>query len=71
VKRILIAALFGLSTTALVQDKVDDRTENQQRRIGEGVENGSLTPRETAHLEKQEAHLQNRVAESAPPMAAI
>jgi hypothetical protein len=61
-KRILFAALLSFSTLALAQDKVDDRMENQQRRIGEGVENGSLTPHETAHVERQEAHLQNRVA---------
>ena len=60
-KRIFFAALLSVSTLALAQDKVDDRMENQQRRIGEGVQNGSLTPRETAHVENQEAHLQNRV----------
>ena len=61
-RRILFAAILCCSTVALAQDKVDDRMENQQRRIGEGVENGSLTPRETAHVENQEARLQNRVS---------
>jgi hypothetical protein len=59
---LFLAAAVGVSTLALAQNKVDDRMENQQRRIGEGVENGSLTPRETQHVENQEAHLQNRVA---------
>jgi hypothetical protein len=60
---VLFAALLALSSSAVAQNKVDDRMENQQRRIGEGVENGSLTPHETAHLENQEAHLQQHVAE--------
>jgi hypothetical protein len=60
--RIFLAALLTFSSAALAQNKVDDRMENQQQRIGEGVENGSLTPHETAHLEHQEAHLQNKVA---------
>jgi hypothetical protein len=61
-KRLLLAAIVSFSTTAFAQDRVDDRAENQQRRIGEGVQNGSLTPHETAHLENQEARLNNRVA---------
>jgi len=35
--------------------KMDQREVNQQKRIGEGVENGSLNARETTRLEKQEA----------------
>jgi hypothetical protein len=35
--------------------KIDQREVNQQKRIGNGVENGSLTARETSRLEKQEA----------------
>jgi hypothetical protein len=62
-RRLLFVAVLCGSGLASAQDKVDDRMENQQRRIGEGVENGSLTPRETTHLENQEAHLQQRVHE--------
>jgi hypothetical protein len=36
---------------------IDQRKENQQQRIGEGVENGSLTAGEAARLEKKEAGL--------------
>ncbi len=36
---------------------IDQRQENQQQRIGEGVENGSLTAGEASHLEKKEAAL--------------
>jgi hypothetical protein len=61
-KTVLLAALVSFSTVAFAQDRVDDRAANQQARIGEGVQNGSLTPHETAHLENQEARLNNRVA---------
>ncbi len=40
---------------------MNERQRNQQKRIGEGVENGSLTPGETAHLEKQEAAIHHEV----------
>lgn len=33
------------------------RSERQQQRIAAGVRSGALTPRETARLEKREAHL--------------
>ncbi len=36
---------------------INQRKDNQQQRIGEGVENGSLTAGEAAHIEKQESHL--------------
>lgn len=37
---------------------VDRRQANQQRRIGQGVQSGALTPGETIRLEKQQAHIQ-------------
>ncbi len=36
---------------------INQRRENQQQRIGEGVENGSLTAGEASHLEKQETRI--------------
>ncbi|HEY7352607.1 MAG TPA: hypothetical protein VH596_07550 [Terriglobales bacterium] len=38
-------------------NEVNRREGNQQRRIGNGVKNGTLSPRETAHLERREANL--------------
>ncbi len=55
------ALLLGGVSNALAQNEVNDRQRNQQKRIGEGVENGSLTPHETAHLEKQEAAIHHEV----------
>jgi hypothetical protein len=37
--------------------QIGQRKENQQKRIGEGIENGSLTPREASRLERKEAAL--------------
>ena len=45
----------------LAWNEVDDRERNQQEQIGQGVESGSLTAGETAHLEKQEAGINKEV----------
>jgi hypothetical protein len=42
----------------------EKRAENQQKRIGKGVENGSLTPKETARLEHQEAKVNKDIAKA-------
>ena len=55
------ALLLGSASAVLADNEVNERQRNQQKRIGEGVENGSLTPHETAHLEKQEAAIHNEV----------
>ena len=41
-------------------NQVNRRETRQQKRIANGVKNGSLNSKETAHLEKREAALQNR-----------
>jgi hypothetical protein len=65
-KRIVVsmmmgALLLGGVSTVLAQNEVNQRERNQQERIGQGVENGSLTAGETAHLEKQEAGINKEV----------
>jgi len=55
------ALLLGGVSNVLAQNEVNQRQRNQQKRIGEGVENGSLTPAETARLEKQEAAIHHEV----------
>ena len=55
------ALLLGGVSNVLAQNEVNERQRNQQKRIGEGVENGSLTAGETAHLEKQEAAIHHEV----------
>jgi hypothetical protein len=41
-------------------NQVNRRQAHQQKRIANGVKNGTLNPKETAHLEKREANLQNK-----------
>ncbi len=65
-KRIVVsmtmgALLLGGVSSVLAQNEVNQRQRNQQKRIGEGVENGSLTPAETTRLEKQEGAIHHEV----------
>ena len=56
------ALLLGTAGAALAQDnKINERQRNQQRRIGEGVENGTLSAGEAARLEKQEAAIHHGI----------
>jgi len=45
------------TTTAQPKYTINQRKDNQQQRIGNGVENGSLTAGETHNLEKQESNI--------------
>jgi hypothetical protein len=47
---------------APAQNRVNQREENQQDRIGNGVKSGQLTPGETQHLEHGEQRIDNQVA---------
>jgi hypothetical protein len=62
-KRIVLTILMGalVAGTSMADDRIKDRKENQQDRIANGVKNGSLTPGETAHLEKQESNLNKEI----------
>ena len=55
----LIASTAGI--TSAQEGRIQQRKENQQQRIANGVENGSLTPKETAHLENKEANLNKEI----------
>ena len=57
----MAALLLGGVSSVLADNEVNERQRNQQKRIGEGVENGSLTAGETARLEKQEAAIHHEV----------
>jgi hypothetical protein len=41
-------------------NQVNRRATRQQQRIGNGVKNGSLSPKQTANLEKREASVQSQ-----------
>ncbi|HYK34793.1 MAG TPA: hypothetical protein VEV40_02445 [Alloacidobacterium sp.] len=54
----VVLAQSGLATTPTPGKHdydINQRKENQQDRIGQGVKSGQLTAGETAHLEKQES----------------
>jgi hypothetical protein len=52
---LVLAPVAGLAqTTHYQRNHVNTRKENQQDRIGQGVESGRLTSGETARLERQE-----------------
>jgi len=55
------ASMFAASGVAAADDRIHDRKENQQDRIAQGVKSGSLTPRETTHLEGKEAALNHEI----------
>jgi hypothetical protein len=56
-----LAAAAALASAANADDRIHDRKENQQDRIAQGVKSGSLTPKETAHLENKEAALNHEI----------
>ena len=63
-RRALLAAtvLAALSSVAAAQTAtpgIDQRQDNQQKRIAAGVASGQLTPRETIRLERGQQHIQN------------
>jgi hypothetical protein len=68
-KPLMIALMTGallIGTAAMAddvkpKDKVDTRVANQQKRIGKGIENGSLTAKEGAKVEKKEAAIRKEV----------
>ena len=66
-KRMVISMMMGTMLLGpvgrvLAQDnEINERQRNQQKRIGEGVENGTLSAGEASRLEKQEARIHNEV----------
>lgn len=57
-KTLIAAAALGLAALAAAPPvsahQVNGREANQQRRIEQGVRSGELTPREAAHVERQQ-----------------
>jgi NADPH:quinone reductase-like Zn-dependent oxidoreductase len=57
----MTAAGLLMATTGMADDTIKDRKENQQDRIAQGVKSGTLSPKETAHLENQQAALNHEI----------
>jgi hypothetical protein len=56
--KLTLIATLSLTTAALsaqTSQEINQRKENQQDRIAQGVKSGQLTPGETSHIEHQEA----------------
>jgi len=53
--------MSGTGIAAAQEGRIQERKENQQQRIANGVANGSLTPKETSHLENKEAALNHEI----------
>ena len=63
-KRFLILTMMSAAVLVQAQTqpgKIQQRKENQQDRIANGVKSGSLTPHETANLEHKEAGLNKEI----------
>ena len=58
----LVGAGLIVSSAFAHEGRIKQRQESQQQRIANGVENGSLTPKETAHLENQQAKLNHEIS---------
>jgi hypothetical protein len=58
---VLMGVLAVAPATFGEENKVNERQQNQQKRIGEGVENGSLSSTEAARVEKQESRIHKEV----------
>lgn len=57
--RFVTIVSLGLTLTSApaFAQNLNKREARQQHRIAEGIENGSLTPKETARLERQESRI--------------
>jgi hypothetical protein len=51
----VVAGLMIGATGVMQAQEIQERKENQQDRIANGVANGTLSPHETANLERKEA----------------
>ena len=62
IARVVSIAVLGLGLSGTValagpRHNINKREARQQHRIAQGIENGSLTPKEAARLERQEARI--------------
>ncbi len=62
-KRIVTAMTAGLLLSGLsyADERIQQRKQNQQDRIAQGVKSGSLTPKETGNLEHKEGNLNKEI----------
>jgi hypothetical protein len=61
VSRLAAALLAVAVATPTLAAEIDRREARQQERIGQGVQSGELTPRETVRLERKEARIHREI----------
>jgi hypothetical protein len=57
----LLVGVTGIGFADEPEGHIQQRKEHQQARIGNGVKNGTLSPRETVNLEKKEGALNHEI----------
>ena len=57
----IVAAALTFVLSASAQGRIEQRKDNQQARIANGIKNGSLTAGESARLEGREAGLNRQI----------
>jgi|SRR5438105_1819024 len=57
------AIAIALLVTPAFAGRINNRRENQQDRIAQGIASGQLTARETARLEKNEVRLNGEISD--------
>lgn len=62
VSTLLLTLALPVFAQSASTPRIDARAENQQRRIDNGVKDGSLTPREAANAQRRENKLKGDVA---------
>ncbi len=66
-RQLITALALGLTAFALtnpVNARINQRQAHQQKRIAQGISNGSLTAKEAERLEHQQAHIAKYEAKS-------
>ncbi len=58
---VMMAGAMPLGAAEEKEGRIQQREENQQDRIAQGVASGQLTPKETANLESKEAKLNKEI----------
>ena len=61
VNNLAVCFVFAVTATAMHAATVNQRRENQQDRIGQGVKSGQLTAHETGSLERKESRLNHQI----------
>ena len=61
VNRLPACFMFAVTAVAMNAATVNQRRENQQDRIAQGVKSGQLTAHETASLERRESRLNHQI----------